>query len=248
MQCHGTLPPASSTTSGCGGPDPNDANLSIGAWSDTLTATTKGGGTGTGALPAPTGLTGSWNVAVPRSLFLAWKPVENAVTYDVQHTQIGVTGCINECSGTTRMGCTIDGPARAALREIRVRAHPASSDTDRSTSDWSAGIFLSTPSDPGPPRLGTPTGFNSSNTDATTVSLTWTPAFDIGQRTYEVRLKASGGDWEASGCGATASFFCDVTGLTPATEYSARVRSVPNSDEFRTSDWSTEISFTTLRR
>ncbi|MBO7492906.1 MAG: choice-of-anchor J domain-containing protein [Bacteroidales bacterium] len=86
----------------------------------------------------------------------------------------------------------------------------------------------------------TPTGLTASNITATTAKLEWTGSQDQ----YTVRYKEdAASDWTEA---TTTNRFFPLTGLTPATTYTAQVQGDCGTGAKVVTDWSEPVTFTTL--
>ncbi len=86
----------------------------------------------------------------------------------------------------------------------------------------------------------TPSGLTASNITATTAKLEWTGSQDQ----YTVRYKEdAASDWTEA---TTTNRFFPLTGLTPATTYTAQVQGDCGSGAKVVTDWSDPVTFTTL--
>lgn len=159
---------------------------------------------GTGSLAIPTGLSVS-NVSYT-SLNLAWNSVSGASSYIITNT---TTGATYKVSGTST---TITGLTPASGYAFNIKSVDANNNASVASSSVSATTKT----------VGVPTNLSASNITYTSLDLTWTAVNDVNS--YVVTNTTTGTEYAVEGTSLS------ITGLTPATAYSFKIKSKYSSE------------------
>ena len=140
---------------------------------------------------------------------------------------------------------------------FRVRSGAGTSQADLQFSDWSDAVSGTTTVAPTPTPTTTPLpvpgNVRTSARQNTTITVAWDGVTDAGA--YDVQQQASGAaDWSGASCDGAGNRVtateCVASGLDRGTQYSFRVRSVPDAadTDSAVSAWSPAINATTTGR
>ncbi len=203
-----------------------------GAWSSEASATTD-------ALP-PDAIT-DLSITGTAVVFLRWtNPADNGrpiTSYRLERK-----------AGSGSYAALSNGPGAGATRFIEILFTPETTYTYRiravnsvGNAAWSNEVSVTTPAAQAPSAVE----LAATSTSSTTIDLSWTESSAYGAAItgYTLQRKAGSGGYAdvSTNIAASATSYTD-TGLTPATEYTYRIRAV---NAIGNADWSNEDSATT---
>ena len=139
---------------------------------------------------------------------------------------------------------------------FRVRSGAGTSQADLQFSDWSDAVSGTTTVAPTPTPtttpLSVPGNVQTSTRRDTSITVTWDAVDDAAA--YDVEQQSAGSTWSGASCDGGGNQViateCVASGLDRGTQYSFRVRAVPDSEDTdsATSAWSSAINATTTGR
>ena len=139
---------------------------------------------------------------------------------------------------------------------FRVRSGTGTSQADLQFSDWSDAVSGSAGAAPAPTPtttpLSVPGNVQTSTRRDTSITVTWDAVADAAA--YDVEQQSEGSPWSGASCGGGGNQVtgteCVASGLDRGTQYSFRVRAVPDSEDTdsATSAWSSAINAATTGR